>query len=66
MFNRPSPDSALHRLQHEELCVITVDGKEYEATWSANNYRFYFRGDFGVSSVGHANVESWRPAGVKF
>lgn len=66
MIDRPSPDSALHRLGHEELCIITVDGKEYEAEWSAKNFRFYFKGDTGVSSVSHVNVESWRPAGVRF
>lgn len=66
MFDRPPPESALHRLGHEELCIITVDGKEYEATWSAHNFRFFFRGDCGVHSVGHAGVEEWRPAGVGF
>lgn len=66
MFDRPEKGSALHRLANEELCIITVDGKEYEAEWSAKNFRFYFKGDAGVHSVSHTNVESWRPASVKF
>jgi len=63
MFDRPPPESALHRLQNEELCIITVDGKEYGATWSANVFRFYLRDG---RSVHHSEVEQWRPAGVKF
>lgn len=65
MFDRPPPESALHRLQHEELCIVEIDGKEHEATWSAKNYRFYLRG-VGGRSVHHSEVESWRPAAVKF
>jgi hypothetical protein len=66
MVDRPPPESALHRLKHEELCIITLDGKELEATWSANNFRFYFKGDLGVHSISHVNVEQWRPAGGRF
>jgi hypothetical protein len=66
MIDRPSPESALWRLGPDELCIITVDGKEYEAEWSTNNFRFYFKDDTGVHSVSHVNVEAWRPAGVKF
>ena len=66
MFDRPPPESALHRLRHEELCIITVDGQEHEATWSANIFRFYFRIGGDARTVGWADVEEWRPASVKF
>lgn len=62
MFDRPPPESALWRLQHDEPCIITLDGKEYEAEWSAKNYRFYLCG-VGGQSVHYSEVEEWRPAG---
>lgn len=65
MFDRPSPESALYRLAHEEPCIIQIGGKEYEATWSAKASRFYLCGMAGKSAH-HSEVDSWRPASVKF
>ena len=67
LFVRPEPESALRRLAHEELCIITLeDGAEYEATWSAKIFRFYFKDQSGGRSVSHVDVIAWRPAAVKF
>jgi hypothetical protein len=66
MFNRPPPESALHRLMHNELCIITLGDREIEATWSANTYVFWFKDDGGVHEFCHTEVDGWRPAGIKY
>jgi len=67
MFDRPPPESALWRLKHDELCIISIDGKEYEATWSAHTFRFCFKDENNEvrQPIYHA-VDEWRPAGVRF
>ncbi|HEY0845816.1 MAG TPA: hypothetical protein VGE12_10635 [Noviherbaspirillum sp.] len=66
MYDRPPPGSALHRLRHDELCIITIDDKELEATWSANIYRFYIREGGDARTVGWGDVEEWRPASMPY
>lgn len=61
------PDSALHRLAHEELCFIVLhDGRRYEAIWSANNKGFYYRDGGQPHFVSHDEIYEWWPASVRF
>lgn len=61
------PDSALSKLQHDELCTVLLrDGTQRGAKWSAKNYMFYFADGKGPGSVWPDDLEEWWPASVKF
>lgn len=61
-----SPESALHRLKHGELCIVVLhDSTQREAEWNPDNARFYFT-SAPPGSVSAAEVYEWWPASVKF
>jgi hypothetical protein len=67
MFDRPSPESALSRLQHGEICVVVLhDGSKREAKWESEERQFSFWDGKGDGAVRHDKVYEWWPASVKF
>lgn len=56
------PDSALHRLQPGEMCIVVLhDGTQRAAVW--RDGRFHFT-DAPPGSIAAAEVYEWWPASV--
>lgn len=62
-----TPESALHRLAHGELCIVVLqDGTQREASWHKENRWFRFCDGKGAGIAKPDEIEEWMPASVKF
>lgn len=67
MLDRPSPDSALHRLQPGEICTIVLhDGTRRDAAWNPEDKLFRYCDGKGDGEANLGEVYEWWPAGVRF
>lgn len=61
------PDSALHRLADNEICIIVFqDGRKAEALWSVQRRGFHYLEGELARFVSHDEVYEWWPDSVKY
>jgi galactose-1-phosphate uridylyltransferase len=58
--------SALAELCDGEMCIIEIDGKEWEVIWSANDYQFLSNNPRMPGHFKSEDVSAWRSASIKF
>lgn len=62
----PPAQSALSRIQHDELCEVVSNGKTREARWHRTTRLFFFTDGNRPVFCTVSDAQEWWPAGVKF